>query len=461
MRRLIIPSEYNLTLPMTVAPEPSISSRIWQIAWPAMVMSALQTVNVFIDRKFIGMLGTDQLAAASPGSQMIFLMVTVAMSISMGTTAIVARMVGARQWDQAIKSSRQSIGLACVLAIGGTALAYVALPLLVGWYQLEPAPEKYARQFLAASLFGAPAIFLGNIVGGVFRGLGKTKPTMYAMIAMNVVHVLFAWLLIFGHLGFPRLGMFGAGLAFAISVWAMAVLQWWFLRQSELPECGDPEMPEKEWTLRTLRIGIPASMRSLIYVGGSAIFARLLAGTPEGTAAMAALPIGMTSESIAFMPGFAFAISASALVGQYLGAKDETRAERSGWIASAQACAVMTTMAVVFYVFADQFAGYFTSDPEVKRLAANYLRINAITEPLLAFGMTLAGALQGAGYTIQTALSAAFTQLALRAPVTLLLAYSLGMGANGAWWAMALSSGCSGLVMIAIFRHGGWKKAKV
>lgn len=210
-----------------------------------------------------------------------------------------------------------------------------------------------------------------------------------------------------------------------------------------------------------MRIGIPASLRNVIYVTSGTVFTRLLTSTPQGTKAVAALPIGLTAESIAFMPGIAFAMAASALVGQNLGAKDERRAERSGWVAAWQACGVMTVMAVVFYVFAEPFARWFTKDPEVIELAVAYLRINALTEPLLAFGMVLPGALQGAGDAIRPVFASLFTQWIFRLPVAYLLAITLGLGAVGAWWAMALSSAVGGVLMISLFASGAWKKAKV
>ncbi|MEJ5296138.1 MAG: MATE family efflux transporter, partial [Fimbriimonadales bacterium] len=119
------------------------------------------------------------------------------------------------------------------------------------------------------------------------------------------------------------------------------------------------------------------------------------------------------------------------------------------------------TMAIVFFVFAEYFARLFTSDPKVIELAVAYLRINALTEPLLAFGMVLAGALQGAGDSLKAMLATFVTQWVVRIPLAYLMAFWLGWDAYGAWGAMALSSGFSGLLMMYLFRRGGWKKVRV
>jgi len=426
-----------------------------------MAASVVQTLNSFLDRIFVGRLGPEALAAVGVGSQMLFLTMALAMAVSTGATAIVARMAGANDQASLRAAARQALGLAFALGIGFTLLGYLLLPQIIRWYGLEPGADAQARQFLWLALLGAPGSFLMMGLSGTFRGLGDTRSPMYASIVATAVHIVGDYLLIFGNFGFPRLGIQGAGIAMALSLWAGAFMLWaqqWLGTRREL---ALPALPDWHWWRRILRIGLPASARTFIYTTSSVMFTGILAATAAGTAAVAALPIGLTAESIAFMPGFAFAIAASALVGQALGAKNERLAERFGWAAAWQSCAVMTTMAIVFYLFAEQFAGLFTSDPQVKALAVAYLRINALTEPLLAFGMTLAGALQGAGDSLKAMMATFITQWVVRIPLAYLLALGFGWDAVGAWWAMALSSGFSGLLMIALFKHGGWKKVKV
>lgn len=426
-----------------------------------MVMSLLQTVNSFLDRIFVGQLGAQALAAVGVGGQLLFLIMTLAMSISMGTVAIVARMVGANDWQAVRKATRQSFGLALVVGLSIFGLAWGTLPLVLDWYGLASPAESLAHRFLSAALLGVPALFVMMMISSAFRAMGDTRTPMYAMLLANFIHTAGDWVLIFGRYGFPKWGILGAGVAMALSIWTGAFLLWGFMWRSPLRVATIPEFPVRAWTIRVLRIGVPASLRNLIYASSSAIYIGLLAATREGTAAVAALPIGMTAEAIAFMPGLAFAIAASALVGQFLGAKQEHRAENSAWLAAWQACAVMTAMAVIFYAFAPHFARWFTQDPQVVATAVAYLRINALTEPLLAFGLVLAGALQGAGDTLKPALAALITHWLLRLPLTYLLALRLPFGATGAWWAMALSSGFSGLIMMMLFKQGSWKRVKV
>jgi putative MATE family efflux protein len=179
-------------------------------------------------------------------------------------------------------------------------------------------------------------------------------------------------------------------------------------------------------------------------------------------AAVAALPIGLTAESIAFMPGFGYSIAASALVGQALGARDPEKAERYGWSSTWQAVAVMSLMGLVFYITADPFVRYiFTSDPEVHRLAVSYLRIMAVSEPFLALGMVLTGALQGAGDTMRPAILTAFTFWAFRMPLAYVLAVVAGLQTIGAWYSMAATTMLGGILSVVLFKSGTWKRIQV
>jgi putative MATE family efflux protein len=441
--------------------EQLVSKTVWSLALPTMIAALVQTVNSFLDRMFVGVLGAAALAAVGVGGQLIFLMMALAMAVSMGSTAIVARMAGAGDLANLQRAARQSLGIALGLGLIITALGYRVLPLLLNWYDLAPDTMRLTRQFLVLAMGGLPGMFLMMGLMGTFRGLGDTRSPMIASIAATCVHILGDWVLIFGRFGFPEMGVRGAGWAMALSMWVGAGTLWLLQRTGEHRQLAIPEWPHKSWVWRILRIGVPASLRTLIYATSAIAFTMLLSMTQAGTAAVAALPIGLTAESIAFMPGFAFAIAASALVGQALGAKNERLAERFGWVAAWQACAVMSVMAAVFFIWAEPFARWFTRDPEVVALAVAYLRINAISEPLLAFGLVLAGALQGAGDSLKAMLGTFITQWVVRLPLAYLLTFTLGLDAHGTWWAMSLSSIFNGLLFIALFRRGGWKRVRV
>jgi putative MATE family efflux protein len=435
---------------------------VWMLAWPSVLTMLLQTANSFTDRFFVGHLGSDALAAAGVGGQLMFLFFSIGMSIAIGTTALVARFAGSRDHDGATVAANQSVWIAAIAAI---VCVGVALPLrhaLVTMMGVDACAGELTGRYLTVTILGVPALFLMLILGNVYRGLGNTVTPLLVMIGVNIVHLGGDWLLIFGHFGLPRMGLTGGATALVTSQIVGAGLYLLFLRRS--PVAGlltRKKTLELGWAKRILNIGVPAAMQNLSRVLSLLAFTSVLARTSEATAAVAALTIGMTSESIAFMPGFAFATAASTLTGQNLGARNPDRAERASWAALLQGLGVMVVMGGVFYVFATPFAHFFTHDPRVVPLAVSYLKISALSEPLLAFGMILTGALNGAGATKAPAAISIVTMWGVRLPFAYLLAHSWHFGTIGAWWAMAASTMLGGIATFFLFRRGDWKRTIV
>lgn len=436
---------------------------VWRIAWPSVLTFALMTTNSILDRMFVGRLGRDALAAAGVGGQIMFVTVSAAMAITVGTTALVARFTGAQEPDQAERAAGQSIGLGAAIGLLSMVFIYFAMAPLLRVMGVAGGSAAQCRAFLSYALLGLVPGNMGAVISAIFRGLGDTRSPLKVMLVANAVHILGDWTLMLGHWGFPRLGLPGGGIAMTLSMCVSLALYVVLLRRSSVRNCLKPVhlLPTLHWAWRVLRIGIPAALSAVIRTTAMLGFTSVLSRTPEGINALAALPIGLTAESIAFMPGLGFSVAASALVGQALGAGSPRHAERLGWAATQQGLIVMTLMGLVFFLLAEPFARVFTHDPAVVRIATNYLRIMAISEPMLAFGMILTGGLQGAGDTMRPTLATAISFWVVRLPLTWLLALHLRYGANGAWVAMSATTILSGLLAIWLFRDGKWKRVKV
>ena len=436
---------------------------VWMLAWPSVLTMLLQTVNSFTDRFFVGHLGSDALAAVGVAGQLMFLLFSVGMSISIGTTALVARFAGARETDEATVAANQSVWIAGIASLLCVALMLPLRGVVVAQMHLSAPAAALCVQYLTLTILGVPALFLMLILGGVYRGLGDTVTPAPGDDRRQ------------HHPPGRRLpaDLRQGGLS---RNWACPAARWrcsarrssaqsctsLFLRRS--PVAGlltRKRRLEMDWARRILNIGIPAALQNLSRVLSMLLFTGVLARTPDATAGVAALTIGLTSESIAFMPGFAFSTAASTLTGQNLGARNPDRAERAAWAALGQGLAVMCVMGGVFFVFAPQFAHFFTHDPRVVPLAVSYLRISALAEPFLAFGMILTGALNGAGDTKAPAWASAVTMWGVRLPLAVLLAQVWHFGAVGAWWAMAASTILGGVAAYGLFKWGRWKTVAV
>ncbi len=446
-----------------------IHNQVWTLAWPSVLTMLLQTFNSLMDVFFVGHLpnGAASLAATGVGGSIIFLLISLAMGVSVGTTALVARFTGAKEPEQAVMATGQSLTLSFVLALVFGTLTYLGRGQMVALMldpQRSPESVRLCVQFLGAALTCALPLFVMNALMGAFRGLGDTRTPMLITCVTIAVHITGNAVLIYGKFGFPSLGVQGAGIALSSSVWIGCLLYLYtILKHSSLRGMLHRHHLRltSEWAWRILRIGIPAALQALIRNLGMMSFTGLLARTVEGSAGVAAMQIGFRAEGIAFMPGFGYSVAAAALVGQSLGAKDTERAERYAWAASIQSVAVMTFMAVVFFAFAAPLTRLFTHDPTVLRLGSDYLRINAFSEPFLGISMVLIGALQGAGDTIRPTFITLFTMWALRLPLAYFLMFTLHLNTHGAWLSVCLSTIIGGFMTYALFRSGSWKRIKV
>jgi len=466
------PAEASIETHLVARPAQSgreVHTVVWQLAWPAVATMLLQTFNGLMDTLFVGHLpyAAQALAATGVGGQVIFLLISLAMGVSVGSTALVARFVGAKEREEAAQASGQSLtlGLAMGLLFGLLFFGFrgVMAHLLLGG-EADALSARLCEQFLHVALLATPCIFLLNALMGVFRGLGDTRTPLRIQWAMIAIHMSLDWLLIYGHLGLPKLGIFGAGTALAGSITVGTALYLVALgKPAGLPDAYRIEhlLPDTRWWLRILRVGIPASVNAVIRQLGMMSFTGMLARAATASAGIAALNIGIRAEAIAFMPGVGYSVAAQALVGQSLGAGDSKRAERFAYAAMWQGVGIMTMMAAIFYLCARSFAGLFTGDASVIALGSDYLRVNAFSEPFLALAMVLTGGLQGAGDTMRPTLITILTMWLIRLPLAWWLIFRLGLQTHGAWLSMAVSTILTGLLMFALFRGGSWKKVTV
>ena len=414
-----------------------------------------------------------------------FALMSAGMAVSVGTTALIARFIGENSRGDALIATRQSLLLALMISVAVGLPMYLLRDPLLTVLGLDAEAKTQAIRYLSVTILGLPSLFVMLIFNGVFRGLGDTTRPFWVTLGANLVHATFNYLLIFGNFGFPRMGLAGGALALALSQAMAALLYALFLwRGSALSEALSRHKiavsdrwygwrVEWDWAKRISRIGLPASAQQLIRVGSMLSFQSLLTHSGAGSPAVAALGVGLVSESIAFMPGFGYSIAASAFVGQNLGARKVRRANDGAWAATWQAVAVMTVMGCVFWTAALPFAHLFVQHnrgetalqasqvAETTRLTVLYLKTAAWSEPFLALGMVLTGALQGAGETKSPTILTIFTMVALRLPLAWFLLTHTGLGTVGAWWAMAGSTIIQGLLTVLVFRQGRWRHVRV
>ncbi len=409
----------------------------------------------------------ESLAAATVGRPVLMIQFALMYGVATGVAALVARFIGAQDYENADEATRQSMILSIILGIITAFPVIIFAEPIARLVGARPESVKLAADYSAIISYSSVPAFLTMTITMALRSAGEVKGPLYVGAATIVTNIVFDALLIRGAGPIPALGLNGAAIATGISRVVGIVLLFYCLDRSILRGSLRRWKIKPNWYGRIMNIGIPAAIQNLLYSVNYSIYVRILGLLPNAMAAQAALGPSFALEGIAYMPGGAYAAAATALVGQNLGAGNPKRAERAALVATYQAAALMSVMGIIFLVAPHPLARAFigkdqaASSAAIVPLIVSYLRINALSEPLFAVGMTLRGALQGAGdVSIPTVLTF-ISLVGFRLPVTYLLAIKLGYGVTGAWIAMSASTALSGILAAVWFKMGRWKTQKV
>ena len=210
---------------------------------------------------------------------------------------------------------------------------------------------------------------------------------------------------------------------------------------------------------KTLQIGFPSAIEQFILRGGQLTYVRIVAGL--GTVVLASHQIGMNILSLSFMPGMAFSIAATTLVGQELGAGRPLVAEKSAAETRRMGMIVSGTMAAILFFGGARIASLYTSDPVVIKQAAMVLRVIGLVQPAQSTQFILAGGLRGAGDTKWPLYSTFIGVWGVRVLMGYIFVTLLHLGLLGAWMGMALDQLIRSFVIYTRFRKGDWKAVTV
>ncbi|HSW11013.1 MAG TPA: MATE family efflux transporter [Bacillota bacterium] len=435
--------------------------RVVALAWPAVAEQMLQNALGIVDMILVGGIGPAAIAAVGMSDQIVMLVLVSFAAFNVGTTALVARHAGSRDMAAAARVAHQAILVSFGLGTSLGAIAFMAAPRALTLMGAAPDVLVLGTPYFRLMCASIPFLALSVVGNATLRGIGDTRTPLYVAVAVSLLHMTLAFLLIFGHLGLPRLGVVGAGIATLSARTLSGVVTLWVLLSGrsllQLSFSGLRKW-QGETMLRLLRVGLPAAGEQFVMRLGMTLYARIIAGL--GTAAFAAHRVALTAESLSFTPGFGFALAAATLVGQGLGARKPRAAEAAGYQTLHYAVAMMSSMGLVFFIFSRPLVLVFTQDPEVVDLASLCLKIVGLAQPVLASSMVMAGALRGAGDTRWTLLITASGIWLLRIPLALLLT-NLGLGLPGAWVAMTVDLTIRGALMYWRYRAGRWKSIQI
>ncbi|GIV84463.1 MAG: MATE family efflux transporter [Candidatus Roseilinea sp.] len=376
--------------------------RVFALAWPVIAENFLETLLGIVDTWLVAQLAISALALAGVGAavQVMQFVLSALSALSIGASVLVAQAVGARDYSRAKNLARQSLLWSLIISIPLALAGLWAAGPIIGLFGMEPAAAEIGVSYMQVTM-GTVVVLIGLFIGsGVLRGAGDSRTPLIVTTIANLINIPLTWALIFGRLGLPELGPVGSAWAsFIARAVALAILLIVLWRGRNGIRIGGPGLwrPNTMVARGVLSIGVPAALEQILASG--AFFVLMIIVGQLGTAMLAANRIAINALSLAFLPGFGFAIAATALVGQSVGARNIREGEAAARIAAEWALIWMSSFGLILFVFAPQVLRGFTDDPAVVRAGVDALRVMAFSMPPLAILFVAAGGLRGMGNT--------------------------------------------------------------
>jgi putative MATE family efflux protein len=437
--------------------ESGVKVGLWMLAWPSILANLSGSIAGLVDLKIVGLLGPSAIAATGAGMRFYFASQAAMIAITAGTTALVARAVGAGNLAEAERVTRASLAIALGFSLVLTALGVALAGPLARSLSLDADTVRQAAHFIAVLSFFNAGFAAFGVLGAALRAAGDARTPLWVGVGANLVNALLDYALVLGHLGAPALGVVGAafatGTSFALSGIALALL--W--RRNGRRLHGDPERALTRTRVgELLRIGFPAALEQVFWQGGLLAFVYVV--MDYGRNAYAAYNIGVQILSFSFVVGFGFSVAASTLVGQHLGAGDPAGARASGWRAMRWSVCAMVLLGALILATGDLLARALIDDADVVRLTRIFLFMLGAAQPLMAIEYALAGALRGAGDTRFPLLTTLVGLVGVRLGLASLGA-SLGLDIAWVYSALILDYAVKAALLTLRFRSGAWLRA--
>ena len=371
---------------------------VWGLAWPSILANVLFASVGVVALKAVGSLGTDAVAAVGTGGRIFFVIQSIMMAISTGTTALVARAYGAKRYQEASQVLYDSMLISMFLRFISIFIIWVAGEDLLGLFGLELEAKQLALDYLKVLILFSPTFGVSIIFGAAVRAAGDVKTPLFMGLIQNIINIFLLIGLVNGRYGFPELGVVGAAYAGGIS-FAIGSVLGLFVWVTKIITIPLPKLNSFSFSRfrELIRVSTPAGLEQGVFQLGLLLYFWII--SLYGNAPIAAYNVGINILMLSFMVGQGFTVAGATLTGEFLGAENPKEAKRSGWRSAGLTMVSMGILGILLALASRPIAGFFVDDPEVIRLTVLFVWLLGIMQPLMALEFALGGALRGAGDT--------------------------------------------------------------
>lgn len=433
--------------------------RILALSLPIIGGMVSQNLLNIVDTAMVGFLGDAALAAVGLGGFLVFACQALILGISTGVQAVAARRKGEGRSDRAVRILNSALVLvllvAPVFSLVLIQLADVGYPLLNDDPEVIGQGVPYLEYRLAAIVF----VGMNFAFRGYWNAMDMSRVYMSTLILMHMSNIVLNYVLIFGHFGFPALGVAGAGIASALSM-AIGTITYFVLGFRYARKDGFAHgLSTKREFASLLKISLPSGFQQLFFAAGMVAMFTIIGriGTPE----LAAANVLITVTLFAILPGLALGIACTTLVGQAMGARNLDDAYQWAFDVAKVTMVLLTVLGLPMILIPDLVSSIFIHEDSTRELARWPMRLVGLTMPIEAIGFAFMHALLGAGAARPVMLVSIGVQWLLFLPLAFLMGPVLGYGLLAVWILQGVSRALQSSTFLAIWRSRSWQQIEV
>lgn len=438
-----------------------IVSNLLLLSWPMVLMETLFVASQVVDMVWVGRLGPAAIAGMGIANIVVMLVMSMDFGLIIGVRAMIARYVGANDMPGANHIAAQALILSATWGALMMTIGIVLAKPVMGLFGLEADVMAEGMAYMRVIFAGWIAMDMLVMSLYIIQSSGDTIRPLFIEAILRVIHVTLCPFLVLGLWEFPRMGVSGAALSNVLSQVLGTIIVLWLLfgGKTRLHLTRKDFRLDLDIIWRILKIGIPALVMQLQRSFGNFILTWLIA--PFGTLAVAAHSLATRVEMFVMLPGMGFGMGAGVLVGQNLGAGQPERAEKSGWMALGILEAVMLVFSGAILLWAENIIGIFTTDTELVKIGATFIRIASASFAILGFISVLQSCIAGAGDTIPNMIISIIMIWLITLPLAFILPKITDLGVLGIRWAIVGGIASGTIVYVIYFRLGRWKLKKM
>ncbi|MDP2893705.1 MAG: MATE family efflux transporter, partial [Sulfurimonas sp.] len=377
----------------------SDTRKVFSIAIPAALKHLVDILQIFIDMIMVGMVSISALAAVGMSMQFMMIINVLMTLYVVGGNALISRFIGQGRKRRASALLYSLSIFAALLSVFVTIGGYMGSEYIYAMMGADADVVEQGSLYFKIISLGMVVIFIDTLLYNALSAAGDTKNSLYIKLFSSAINAFLNYVFIFGHYGFDAMGIEGAAYATVIS-YCFNVFAYYMLLKKPHSKLNLIPIIRVKDLIRAWHVGWGAALDRGVSSISFLFFVAII--TAYGTVELAGYQVGLRIEGIAFMPGFGFAIAATALVGQSLGAKDKAKAYNMGIISGRIAYIFMGSVGLFLILFPEFLVGIFTKDAATIAVASYYLILVGLAQIPLAIMFVYSGALRGAGATKTT-----------------------------------------------------------